>query len=169
MGSDMNFYKIDDQDFVFSVKTDEAGTIRYYRLQLSDDRPFKVSRIRNAFAFLDSRDIPKVKEFSPDYIKVVTSLVEYCDSEEQIVTSSQQHRKAIDYKHIKHPSEDTTDDNDRRKRRINNAKLIVASRASAQKSTMMESDQLYDISQKDMSIITAGITNNNFVNSFKIR
>ena len=169
MESEMNFYKIDSQDFVFSVKVGSSGAIRYYRLKIADEG-LVLSRIKNAFAFLSQRALPKVAEFSPDYAKIVTSLINYCETETPDVHVSSAHKKAYDYKQIKHFIEYADDNQSKVKKGvIVGAELVTSSRPSKTKVLVAEAEQYYALDDSDKRFIAVGITNNNISHPFRVK
>lgn len=170
--TDINFYKINNQEFIFSVRVVKDGPIRYYRLLFSEDGA-TIYRIKNTISFLESKDTTKVVEFTPDYFKIVTSLIEACDvdlesMENQYIETSRKPKKAIDYRrfkgHIEHSDEKISD----RSREVNptSATLIVESRPSQLKILETEQDQYYELDDADKRFIAVGVANNSVVKSF---
>lgn len=168
--TDINFYKISDQDFVFSVRVAKDGPIRNYELLFGDDGP-TIYRIQNTLSFLKSKDTPKVQEFTPDYFKIVTSLIEICDVdfdsvEFQYSDLSHKSKKAIDYRrfkgYIKHVDGEEELD-------TTGATLVVESRPSQFKMPEREQDQYYELDDADKRFIAFGVANNNVAKSFKVR
>ena len=81
--SEMKFYKINDQNFVFSVKDSDSDTdmIRYYHMLMGEDCTCNVRRIKNAFSFISQEICSRVEVFSSDYKKIITSLIDYCETD----------------------------------------------------------------------------------------
>lgn len=153
-GSEMKFYKIDDQDFIFSVKAHDTGAIRYYQAIFSDDSNCNVRRIKNSFNFLSGqreRAFSRVKEFSSDYVKIITSLINYCETPKE-----QEEKKNAEIGQIYF----------RLLRDINgssNQDIKVTNTDDVQTSLF------YEIDSEDRTFISSGIANNNAVNIFKLK
>ncbi len=165
--SEMRFYKVDDQNFVFSVQSGYNGAIRYYQALIGEDGTCNVRRIRNALAFLKESGLPRVKDFSSDYAKIITSLIDYCDTDSMTIDYEARRKKAIDYSRLlkesnknvhyasaNHPERGT---------------LIISSKPSKVKVMEEEGEAFYEVDNEDKMFITSGIRNNTTVNAFKLQ
>lgn len=155
-GSEMNFYKIDDQNYVFSVRASINGAIRYYSMMIDAENNCVVKRIQNALAFITKHQLPKISEFTPDYAKVITSLISYCDYEQDRVVHSGKARRAIDYSRLP---------------QYNNKGLaaVISSRQLEENRQESEDNSFYELDSEDCLFISNGIQTNNMVNSFRLK
>lgn len=166
MGSEMKFYKIDDQNFVFSVKTNVNGAIRYYHLSIDENEISNVRRIKNAFAFVEAaRKLPKVIEFSSDYVKIITFLIDYCESVENLDTFSEKRKKAYDYSKLMRAA---ANEKLYGANNLNDGELVIAERPSKIKIMETEGNSFYDIDGEDKMFIAAGIQTNTSANRFRL-
>lgn len=154
--SEMNFYKIDDQNFVFSVRASINGAIRYYRMTIDSDNYCVVKRIQNALAFVTNHNLPKISEYAPDYARVITSLISYCDCEEEKVVHSEKSRKAFEYYRLS---------------RHNNSGLATDNSSRQIETNRQDSEDgiFYELDSEDRLFISKGIQTNNIVNRFRLK
>ncbi|MCX4248231.1 MAG: hypothetical protein OSJ65_00535 [Bacilli bacterium] len=153
-GSEIKFYKIDDQNFIFSVKAHDTGAIRYYQALLTEDGDCNVRRIRNSFNFLSGhRTLSKVLDFTPDYAKIVTSLINYCETYESSEEKDDDLGQVRYFKLLR----DINDNGTKEQRRVS-ANCIE-----------FQAPLFYEIDSEDKMFITSGIANNNSVNIFKLK
>lgn len=165
--SEMRFYKVDDQNYVFSVQAGYNGAIRYYQALIGEDGKCNVRRIKNALAFLKESGLPRVEDFSTDYAKIITSLIDYCDTDSMTIDYEARKKKAVDYSRLlkesnrsvhfttsSHPEKGT---------------LIISSKPSKVKVMEEEGESFYEVDNEDKIFITSGIRNNTTVNAFKLR
>lgn len=155
-GSEMNFYKIDDQNYVFSVRASINGAIRYYSMMIDAENNCVVKRIQNALAFITNHKLPKISEFTPDYAKVITSLISYCDYEQERVVRSEKSRRAIDYSHLSRYY-------NKGLAAVNSSRQIEGNRQES------EENSFYELDSEDRLFISNGIQTNNIVNSFRLK
>lgn len=167
MGSEMKFYKIDDQNFVFSVKAGDKGesAIRYYHALIGEDKTCNVRRIRNAFTYLSKLKVCRVAEFSLDYARIVTSLIDYCETDPSLVDYDARREKAIDYSRLLDKMSKDLDSIGHGDDRVLSIVSIRPSKSKADHSDPV----FYEIDREDRSFISSGITTNNSVNSFRIK
>lgn len=165
--SEMRFYKVDDQNYVFSVQAGYNGAIRYYQALIGEDGTCNVRRIRNALAFLKESGLPRVEDFSTDYAKIITSLIDYCDTDSVDVDFEARRKKAVDYSKLLKESNRTVHFGT--SKRPERATLIIASKPSKVKVMEEEGEAFYEVDNEDKMFITSGIRNNTTVNAFKLR
>ncbi len=156
-GSEMNFYKIDDYNYVFSVRASSNGAIRYYSMVINEDYNCSVKRIQNAIAFVTKHNLPKIVEFSPDYAKVITSLISYCDFDEEMINFSEKRKKAIDFSKL---TPKTRND-------LTNQYAVIAAHPAKVKE--LDDNSFYAVDSEDKLFISNGIRTNNFVNRFRLK
>lgn len=163
----MRFYKIDDQNFVFSVQASSTGAIRYYQALIGEDGTCNIRRIRNALAFFKESSLNEVLDYSPDYAKIITSLIDYCETNSENVDYEARRKKAIDYsKMLKEASREVHQTHFNRPRGVS---LIVTSKPSKIKIMQTEGESFYEVDNEDKMFITLGISNNSTVNRFRVR
>lgn len=167
MRSEMKFYKIDDQNFVFSVKASNNGAIRYYQALIGEDGTCNVRRIRNALAFLRESGLPRVEDFSSDYARIITSLIDYCETDPIDIDYDTRRKKAIDYSRML--KEASRDVHSATTMRPTGATLIISSKPSKIKMMDSEGEAFYEVDGEDRKFITAGIRDYTMINSFKVR
>lgn len=163
----MRFYKIDEQNFVFSVQASNNGAIRYYQALIGEDGTCNVRRIKNALAFLRESGLPRVEEFSSDYARIITSLIDYCDTDSVGIDYEARRKKAIDYSRLLKDAR--RDVQTASTVRPNRGSLIISSRPSRIKVMEVEGDSFYEVDNEDKVFITSGIRNNTSINRFKLR
>lgn len=152
----LNFYKIHDDDFVFSVKLASNGAIRYYRIMINEENEVKVFRIKNAFAFVKDNEIAKVKEFSPDYARIITSLIDYCEINQTFNVVDVKNPQAIQYSVIKNGPQDNSSD-------------VTIKINCKKKNTRDEGQEYYTLDSSDKEFIALGIADKNREVPFRLK
>ncbi len=141
--SEMKFYKINDQNFVFSVKDSDTDMIRYYHMLMGEDCTCNVRRIKNAFSFFSQEICSRVEVFSSDYKKIITSLIDYCDERRE---------KAFAYSRLIRDISNLGD------LPLTNERLVTSG-----------SNPFYEVDAEDREIISSGVLSANASSRYYIK
>mgnify|MGYP001106361095 CR=1 FL=1 len=150
--SEMNFYKIDDQNFVFSVKDSDTGKIRYYHMLMGEDCTCNVRRIRNAFLFVSQKACSRVEDFSSDYTRIITSLIDYCETDSKVVDFDARRKKAFAYSRL------LRDMSSLDNLPLTNERLVAS-----------ENSAFYEVDDEDREFISSGVFSTNVSNRYYIK
>lgn len=150
--SEMKFYKINDQNFVFSVKDSDSDMIRYYHMLMGEDCTCNVRRIKNAFSFVSQEACSRVEDFSSDYKKIITSLIDYCETDSQVVDFDERREKAFAYSRLIRDISNLGD------LPLTNERLVTSG-----------SSPFYEVDEEDRGIISSGVLSANASNRYYIK
>ncbi len=152
--SEMKFYKINDQNFVFSVKDSDSDTdmIRYYHMLMGEDCTCNVRRIKNAFSFISQEICSRVEVFSSDYKKIITSLIDYCETDSQVVDFDERREKAFAYSRLLRDMSD-----------------FDGSLLAKERLVTSEKGPFYEVDDDDRKFISSGVSYTNASNGYYIK
>ena len=150
--SEMTFYKINDQNFVFSVKDSDTDMIRYYHMLMGEDCTCNVRRIKNAFSFFSQEICSRVEVFSSDYKKIITSLIDYCETDSQVVDFDERREKAFAYSRLIRDISNLGD------LPLTNERLVTSG-----------SNPFYEVDAEDREIISSGVLSANASSRYYIK